>query len=87
MMDDALDTIDERRDQALIRLQNYQKATTQYYNSRIKNQPLKVGDLVLKRVFENTKKDGAGKLGINWEGPYQMTEKIRNGVYRLVVLA
>ncbi|CAL9231918.1 unnamed protein product, partial [Arabidopsis halleri] len=22
-------------------------------------------------------------LGINWEGPYQITEKVRNSVYRL----
>ncbi|KAG7552321.1 Ribonuclease H-like superfamily [Arabidopsis thaliana x Arabidopsis arenosa] len=83
LLEDVLDTIDERRDQSLIRLQNYQQLTARYYNSKLKNRPLNVGDFVLRRVFDNTKEEGAGKLGINWEGPYQITEKIRNGVYRL----
>ncbi|KAG7543161.1 Integrase catalytic core [Arabidopsis thaliana x Arabidopsis arenosa] len=83
LLEDVLDTIDERRDQSLIRLQNYQQLTARYYNSKLKNRPLNVGDFVLRRVFDNTKEEGAGKLGINWEGPYQITKKIRNGVYRL----
>ncbi|KAG7556952.1 Integrase catalytic core [Arabidopsis suecica] len=83
LLEDVLDTIDERRDQSLIRLQNYQQLTARYYNSKLKKRPLNVGDFVLRRVFDNTKEEGAGKLGINWEGPYQITEKIRNGVYRL----
>ncbi|KAG7599500.1 Reverse transcriptase domain [Arabidopsis suecica] len=83
LLEDVLDTIDERRDQSLIRLQNYQQLTARYNNSKLKNRPLNVGDFVLRRVFDNTKEEGAGKLGINWEGPYQITEKIRNGVYRL----
>ena len=69
---DNLDTIDERRDKALVRLQNYQQAAARYYNSRLKPRPLKVGDLVLRKVFENTREEGAGKLGVNWEGPYQI---------------
>ncbi|KAG7556857.1 Integrase catalytic core [Arabidopsis suecica] len=83
LLEDVLDTIDERRDQSLIRLQNYQQLTARYYNSKLKNRPLNVGDFVLRRVFDNTKEEGAGKLGINWEGPYQITEKVRNGVYHL----
>ncbi|KAG7528628.1 Ribonuclease H-like superfamily [Arabidopsis thaliana x Arabidopsis arenosa] len=83
LLEDVLDTTDERRDQSLIRLQNYQQLTARYYNSKLKNRPLNVGDFVLRRVFNNTKEEGAGKLGINWEGPYQITEKIRNGVYQL----
>ncbi|KAG7548084.1 Integrase catalytic core [Arabidopsis suecica] len=83
ILEDVLDTIDERRDQSLIRLQNYQQLTARYYNSKLKNRPLNVGDFVLRRVFDNTKEEGAGKLGINREDPYQITEKVRNGVYRL----
>ena len=83
MLHDSLDTINERRDQALIRIQNYQHAEARYYNSKVKSRPFFVGDYVLKRVFDNKKEEGAGKLGINWEGPYIVTEVIRNGVYRL----
>ncbi|KAG7579186.1 Ribonuclease H domain [Arabidopsis thaliana x Arabidopsis arenosa] len=83
MLDDSLDTINEKRDQALIRIQNYQQAAARYYNSKVKSRPFFVGDYVLRRVFDNKKEEGAGKLGINWEGPYIVTEVIRNGVYRL----
>ncbi|KAG7532877.1 Integrase catalytic core [Arabidopsis thaliana x Arabidopsis arenosa] len=83
MLDDSLDTINERRDQALILIQNYQQAAARYYNSKVKSRPFFVGDYVLRRVFDSKKEEGAGKLGINWEGPYIITEVIRNGVYRL----
>ncbi|KAG7567917.1 Reverse transcriptase domain [Arabidopsis thaliana x Arabidopsis arenosa] len=83
MLDDSLDTINERRDQALIRIQNYQQAAARYYNSKVKSRPFFVGDYVLRRVFDNKKEEGACKLGINWEGPYIVTEVVRNGVYRL----
>ncbi|KAG7528626.1 Ribonuclease H-like superfamily, partial [Arabidopsis thaliana x Arabidopsis arenosa] len=36
MMLDELDLIDERRDSALVRMQNYQNATARYYNSHVK---------------------------------------------------
>ncbi|KAG7583597.1 Ribonuclease H domain [Arabidopsis suecica] len=83
MLDDSLDTINERRDQALIRIQNYQQSAARYYNSKVKSRPFFVGDYVLRRVFDNKKEEGAGKLGINWEGPYIVTEVVRNGVYTL----
>ena len=42
-----------------------------------------MGDYVLKRVFDNKKEEEAGKLGIDWEGPYIVTGMVWNGVYRL----
>ncbi|KAG7567101.1 Ribonuclease H-like superfamily [Arabidopsis thaliana x Arabidopsis arenosa] len=48
LLEDVLDTIDERRDQSLIRLQKYQQLTARYYNSKLKNRPLNVGDFVLR---------------------------------------
>ena len=83
MLEDSLDTINEREDQALIRIQNYQQAAAQYYNSKIKRKPFFVGDYVFKRVFDNTREEGAGKLRINCERPYIVTKVVRNGVYRL----
>ena len=50
MLDDSLYTINERRDQALIQIQNYQQAAARYYNSKIKSRTFFVGDYVLKRV-------------------------------------
>ena len=43
----------------------------------------KLGDWVLRRVFQNTKEAGAGKLGLNWEGPYKVTKIVGQGAYKL----
>ena len=83
MLLDALDDIEEKRDQALLRIQNYQHQIESYYNQKVKSRPLEMGNLVLRKVFENTKEWKAGKLGANWEGPYKIVEVIKPGVYRL----
>ena len=55
MLLDALDAIEERRDQALLRIQNYQHQIKNYYNKKVRSRPLESGDIVLCKVFENTK--------------------------------
>ncbi|KAL0716683.1 hypothetical protein Bca4012_066005 [Brassica carinata] len=65
MLLDALEEIEERRDQALLRIQNYQHLTESYYNKKVHARPLELHDLVLRKVFENTKEWKAGKLGTN----------------------
>ena len=52
-----------------------------YYDSKVKERKFKVGDTVLRQVFQNTKEAGAGALGYSWEGPYQITEVLRSGAY------
>ena len=84
MMVDVIDTIDERRNQALIRMQNYHNAAAWYYNSNVRSRSFEVGTLVLRRIQQNTAEKGARKLGISWEGPYKITHVVRNGVYRLM---
>ena len=83
MLLDALDEIDERRDQALLRIQNYQHQIESYYNKRVRARPLELGDLVMRKVFENTKELNAGKLEARWEGPYKIVKVVKPGVYRL----
>ena len=46
----------------------------------------KIGDLVLREVFQNTKNPGEGKLGANWEGPYKIVEVVGKGAYKLEVM-
>ncbi|XP_024016116.1 uncharacterized protein LOC112089278 [Eutrema salsugineum] len=87
MMLDELDLINEKRDKALIRIQNYQQATARYYNKNVRSQRFKAGELVLRKVFQNTAEKNAGKLGANWEGPYKVTKVVRLGVYELATLA
>ena len=54
MLLDALDAIEERHDQALLRIQNYQHQIESYYNKKVKSRPFELGDIVLRKVFENT---------------------------------
>ena len=84
MLEDNRDFIDERRDHAMIQVQNYQQPAVRYYNSNIKIRRFEVGELVLRKVFSNTRELNAGKLGTNWEGPYRITEVVRDGIYKLV---
>ena len=72
MLLDALDDIEEKRDQALLRIQNYQHQIVSYYNKKVKSRPLEMGNLVLRKVFENTNEWKSDKLGANWEGPYNI---------------
>ena len=46
----------------------------------------RVGDLVLRRVFLNTRDPAAGVLGPNWEGPYQIEDVLDPGTYKLARL-
>ena len=39
----------------------------------MKFRPLALRDLVLRKVVGATKNPSWGKLGLNWEGPYQIT--------------
>ena len=65
--------IEERREKAAIRIQNYQQVAGHYYDSNVRNRAFCVGDLVLWKVFDGTKEPRAGKLGTKWEGPYNVT--------------
>ena len=77
MLLDDLDLINERRDRALIRIQNYQHAAAKYYNSNVRNRRFNQGDLVLRKVFQNTAERNVGKLGANWEGSYKIEKVFR----------
>ena len=58
-----IDLIEERRENAVVQLAYYQHKLKQGYNTNVKLRPLASGDLVLRKVFENTKNPVWGKLG------------------------
>ena len=65
-----LDTSDELREAATIRVTSYQRRLENFYNKRVRPRVFQPGDLVLRRVFENTADPTVGKFQPNWEGPY-----------------
>ncbi|XP_074277485.1 uncharacterized protein LOC141601116 [Silene latifolia] len=81
-----LDTIDELRTNAQMKMASYRQTVARSYNRNVKVRTLQVGDLVLRKVFQNTKNQQAGKFAYNWERPYQVESAIGNGAYRLMTL-
>uniref|UniRef100_A0A2N9H888 Integrase catalytic domain-containing protein n=1 Tax=Fagus sylvatica TaxID=28930 RepID=A0A2N9H888_FAGSY len=81
-----LNLVEERRDMATIRLASYQHQMKRGYDKNIRPRSFQVGDLVLRKVVANTRNPNDGKLGPNWEGPYQVTSFAGVGAYRLTDL-
>ncbi|GJV55728.1 reverse transcriptase domain-containing protein [Tanacetum coccineum] len=70
-----LDLLEERREQAAIREAKSKAKMESYYNS-------KAGDLVYHNNDASRAED-TGKLGPKWEGPYEVTEALGKGAYKL----
>ena len=78
-----LDWADEVRENASIRMPDYQQRAVAHYNRKARPWVFKIGTLVLKKVFENTAERGVGKFQANWEGLYIITKACESGAYHL----
>ncbi|GJR32241.1 reverse transcriptase domain-containing protein [Tanacetum coccineum] len=77
-----LDLLEERRERAAIREAKAKLKMTKYYNAKVRGITFRPGDFVYRSNEESHAMDG-GKLGPKWEGPYEVTEALRDGAYRL----
>ncbi|GKE62257.1 hypothetical protein Tco_1512624 [Tanacetum coccineum] len=77
-----LDLLEERKEQAAIRKAKSKARMKKYYNSKVKNTSFKPGDLVY-RNNDASRTEDTGKLGPKWEGPYEVTEALGKGAYKL----
>ncbi|KAL0433417.1 UNVERIFIED_CONTAM: hypothetical protein Slati_2676000 [Sesamum latifolium] len=75
-----LDLIQELRNNINARTTAYKAIMAKAYNSKVRRRGFQVGDLVLRRA-DATK--NLEKLDAKWEGPYQVTEVIGSGTYKL----
>ena len=78
-----LDLENEVRESAAIRMADYQQRASAHYNHKVRSRSFKNGTLVLRKIFENTAKIGAGKLQVNWEDPYMVYKSSESGAYHL----
>ncbi|XP_070006943.1 uncharacterized protein [Nicotiana sylvestris] len=78
-----LELFDERSDLAHIRMAAQKQRIERYYNRRANLRYFKVGDLILRKVTQNTQELNAGKLGPTWEGPYRVSAITGKGSYEL----
>ena len=74
---------DEQWEAAAICITSYQRRLANSYNKRVRPQAFWPGDLVLRKVFENTADPTAGKFQPNWEGPYVVMRVGETGSYAI----
>ncbi|XP_071695089.1 uncharacterized protein [Rutidosis leptorrhynchoides] len=74
--------IEERRLMAAIREANNKQQIAKYYNKRVRALSFDIGEWVL-RNNDASRVEKLGKLGPNWEGPYQVVAINAAGSYKL----
>ncbi|XP_070035177.1 uncharacterized protein [Nicotiana tomentosiformis] len=78
-----LELLDECRDLTHIRMVAQKQRMERYYNRRTNLHYFKVGDLVLRKITQNTRQINARKLGPTWEGSYRVLAVTDKGSYGL----
>ena len=78
-----LDMADDLREAAVICIASYQQRMSNLCNRHIKPHAFRVGNLILRKVFENTANLTAKKFQPNWEGPYVIVRVEPVGSYAL----
>ncbi|KAI3733110.1 hypothetical protein L1987_64328 [Smallanthus sonchifolius] len=81
-----LDTMDELRDLAKVRIAAYQQRIAKSYNKSIRIRRFQVGDLVLRKAFQNTTNSSDGKLAPKCEGPYLIDSEAGKCAYWLATM-
>nr|GEV82130.1 reverse transcriptase domain-containing protein [Tanacetum cinerariifolium] len=77
-----LDLLAEKKEEAAIRKAKCKAKMKKYYNSKVRNTSFKPRDLVYCNNDASRAKD-TGKLGPKWEEPYEVTEALGKGAYKL----
>nr|GEU59800.1 hypothetical protein [Tanacetum cinerariifolium] len=77
-----LDLLEEKRDQAAIREAKSKAKMEKYYNFKVRVINFKPGDLVY-RNNDASRAEDTWKLSPKWEGPYEVTEALGKGAYKL----
>ncbi|GJX44615.1 reverse transcriptase domain-containing protein [Tanacetum coccineum] len=68
--------------EAAIREAKSKAKMEKYYNAKVLNTSFKLGDLVY-RNNDASRAEDTGKLGLKWEGLYEVTKVLGNGAYKL----
>ena len=76
--------IEETRKDSQVRLAAYHQRTSRHYDRKVRSHPLKVGDLVLRKVMPNTKVPGHVVFEANIEGPYKIRSVLWKDTYQLI---
>ena len=77
-----MDLLEERCERAAIREAKAKAKMKKYYDAKVKHTSFRPGDFVY-RANDASHAEDTGKLGPKWEGPYEVTDALGNGAYRL----
>nr|GEU42949.1 reverse transcriptase domain-containing protein [Tanacetum cinerariifolium] len=77
-----LDLLEERRELTEMSEARSKSKMMKYYNSRVRGVAFKPGYFVY-RSNDASHAVAGGKLGPKWEGPYEVTDALGNGAYKL----
>nr|GEW63468.1 reverse transcriptase domain-containing protein [Tanacetum cinerariifolium] len=77
-----LDLLEEKREEASICEAKSKAKMEKYHKSKVQNTSFKLEDLVYRNNDASQAED-MGKLGPKWEGPYEVTEALGKGAYKL----
>nr|GEX15273.1 reverse transcriptase domain-containing protein [Tanacetum cinerariifolium] len=77
-----LDLLEERQERVAVCEARAKSKMMKYYNARVRGVAFKPGDFVY-RSSDASHAVAGGKLGPKWEGPYEVTEALGNGAYKL----
>nr|GEV20034.1 reverse transcriptase domain-containing protein [Tanacetum cinerariifolium] len=77
-----LDLLEKRRERAVVCEARAKSNMMKYYKARVRGVAFKPGDFVY-RSNDASYAVAGGKLGPKWEGPYEVTEALGNGAYKL----
>ncbi|KAJ7951240.1 Rve domain-containing protein [Quillaja saponaria] len=77
-----LDLLEEVREKACLHQIVHQQTTARHFNDKVKLRPLQVGDFFL-RLNQFKSGSSEGKLKESWEGPYQISNIVGPGAYKI----
>jgi hypothetical protein len=66
----SLDLLEEKQSKVAEKVAIYQSKIARHFNKKVRVRSFKEGDLVLRKVTQNTRRRSDGVLAPNWEGPY-----------------
>jgi len=79
----SLDLLEEKQSKVAEKVAVYQSKIARHFNKKVRARNFKEGDLVLRKVTQNTRRMSDGVLAPNWEGPYLVKASLRGGAYKL----
>ncbi|VFQ84063.1 unnamed protein product [Cuscuta campestris] len=80
-----LNFVEERRERAFLRAENYRRQVKEYYDRKVRAREFRVRDLVLRKREASQPTEG-GEFAKSYEGPYKVTAVLRPGTYKLSTL-